>query len=60
MLFQPSNIFAQEYVVGGDFDYAPFHLLIKQENPVDWILMYWKPFPFQVILKLRLSTQQVG
>jgi len=23
-LFQPGNIFSQEYVVGGDFDYAPF------------------------------------
>jgi len=28
-LFQPSNIFAQEYVVGGDFDYAPFSFIDK-------------------------------
>jgi PAS domain S-box-containing protein len=31
--FQPSNIFAQEYVVGGDFDYAPFSFIDKTGKP---------------------------
>jgi ABC-type amino acid transport substrate-binding protein len=30
---QPSNIFAQEYVVGGDFDYAPFSFIDKTGKP---------------------------
>jgi len=28
-LFQPGNIFAQKYVVGGDFDYTPFSFIDK-------------------------------
>jgi len=32
-LFQPGNIFAQEYVVGGDFDYAPFSFIDKAGKP---------------------------
>lgn len=32
-LFQPGNIIAQEYVVGGDFDYAPFTFIDKAGNP---------------------------
>ncbi|MDZ7765985.1 MAG: transporter substrate-binding domain-containing protein [Melioribacteraceae bacterium] len=32
-LFQPSNKFAQEYVVGGDFDYAPFSFIDKLGKP---------------------------
>ena len=32
-LFQPSNMFAQEYVVGGDFDYAPFSFIDKTGKP---------------------------
>jgi len=32
-LFQPSNKFAQEYVVGGDFDYAPFSFIDKTGKP---------------------------
>jgi two-component system, sensor histidine kinase and response regulator len=31
--FQPSNAFAQEYVVGGDFDYAPFSFIDKTGKP---------------------------
>ena len=31
--FQPSNIIAQEYVVGGDFDYAPFSFIDKTGKP---------------------------
>ena len=32
-LFQPDNITAQEYVVGGDFDYAPFSFVDKTGKP---------------------------
>jgi PAS domain S-box-containing protein len=32
-LVQPGNIFAQEYVVGGDFDYAPFSFIDKTGKP---------------------------
>ena len=31
--FQPDNIFAQEYVVGGDFDYAPFSFIDNTGKP---------------------------
>lgn len=32
-LFHPRNIIAQEYVVGGDFDYAPFSFIDKTGKP---------------------------
>jgi ABC-type amino acid transport substrate-binding protein len=32
-LFQPGKIFAQEYRVGGDFDYAPFSFIDKTGKP---------------------------
>jgi PAS domain S-box-containing protein len=32
-LVQPGNIFAQEYVVGGDFDYPPFTFIDKTGKP---------------------------
>jgi len=32
-LFQTSNIFAQKYIVGGDFDYAPFSFIDKSGKP---------------------------
>ena len=32
-LFQPSKLFAQQYSVGGDFDYAPFSFLDKTGKP---------------------------
>jgi two-component system, sensor histidine kinase and response regulator len=33
VLFQPSNIVAQEFIVGGDFDYAPFSFIDKTGKP---------------------------
>jgi PAS domain S-box-containing protein len=32
-LFQPGKLSAQEYIVGGDFDYAPFSFLDKTGKP---------------------------
>jgi PAS domain S-box-containing protein len=32
-LLQPSRIYAQEYIVGGDFDYAPFSFIDKDGKP---------------------------
>lgn len=32
-LLQPNTLFSQEYVVGGDFDYAPFSFIDKTGKP---------------------------
>ena len=32
-LCQPNKLFAQEYLVGGDFDYAPFTFIDKTGKP---------------------------